>query len=172
MLLAWRNLPDVTEYMFTDDPIAPQEHAIWFERLLADPHRRPWIITHDGNDVGLVVIYDIDRRHRRCHWGFYIAPSGSRRQGIFSAAAFAVLDHVFDKMGLNKVCGEVLATNRAAIAAHEALGFGRDGVLREHLIKHRVAMDVIALSLLKRDWDHWKTALADKLRERGHLQCR
>ena len=39
-LLVWRNQPEIARWMYSDHPIAPEEHARWFEGALADPRRR------------------------------------------------------------------------------------------------------------------------------------
>ena len=49
---AWRNLPSVARFMYSDRTIPAAEHAAWFQRVLDDPACTYWIITCDGADVG------------------------------------------------------------------------------------------------------------------------
>jgi RimJ/RimL family protein N-acetyltransferase len=64
-LLAWRNSPEVSAYMYTDHPISPEEHARWFAGIAGDPRREYRIIEVDGVPAGLANFYDIDRVQRR-----------------------------------------------------------------------------------------------------------
>ena len=65
-ILAWRNSDEVRPYMYTDHKISQDEHDRWFAGIPGDRRRRYWIIQMDGLDVGLINLYDIDERHRRC----------------------------------------------------------------------------------------------------------
>ena len=58
--------------MYTDHHISPEEHARWFETLDSDQQRKYWIIESNSVPVGLVNLYDIDQRNKRCSWAFYL----------------------------------------------------------------------------------------------------
>ena len=79
-LLAWRNLPEIARWMYSDHVIGADEHARWFAGALADPGRRYWIITVDGEPVGLANLYDIDRQLGRAAWAYYLADPGVRER--------------------------------------------------------------------------------------------
>lgn len=48
MLRTWRNLPEISRYMYTDHFITAKEHEAWFRRALSAPARRYWIINCKG----------------------------------------------------------------------------------------------------------------------------
>ena len=58
-LREWRNLPEISRWMYSDHAISAEEHARWFEAALKDPRRCYWIIEVDGAPVGLANLYDI-----------------------------------------------------------------------------------------------------------------
>ena len=60
--------------------------------------------------------------------------------------------HVFEELALDKLCCEVLATNEGVVKMHERYGFQVDGVLRRHVIKAGVRIDVVTMSLLRDEW--------------------
>jgi len=167
LVRSWRNAPHVARYMYTDQWISPEAHAAWFERALADPTRRYWIIVADGADIGLANLYDLQGAHRRCSWAFYIGAPEIRGKGIGTFVEYSVLSYVFDRLGLAKLCCEVLAENEPVWRMHEKYGFAIEGRYRRHICKGGVFHDVIALAMLAEDWARVKPAMRQKLVDRG-----
>jgi UDP-4-amino-4,6-dideoxy-N-acetyl-beta-L-altrosamine N-acetyltransferase len=165
----WRNDPEVRRYMYTDHEIGVQEHCAWFARIVHDPTCRYWVISCDGESVGLLYLHDIDIRNKHCYWGFYTSGPSVRGKGVGSFAEFFVLRHVFEELQFHKLCGEVLASNQAVINMHKKFGFVQDGVLRRHILKDGVFEDVVCISILREEWDAKKAELELKLRSKGVL---
>lgn len=163
----WRNLPEVRKYMLTDHIIGPEEHARWFEGIGKDHTCRYWVIHRDGEDVGLIHLYDINERHKRCYWGFYIVSPDRRGKGAGSFAWYCVLKYAFEGLQLNKVCSEVLASNQTSVDMHKGFGFVQEGVYRQHVLKDGVLVNVICLGMLREEWVKHKGAVEDKLRAKG-----
>jgi UDP-4-amino-4,6-dideoxy-N-acetyl-beta-L-altrosamine N-acetyltransferase len=164
---AWRNNPEVRKYMYTDHEIGPEEHHAWFSRILRDPSCKYWITVCDGEDVGLLYLYDIDTRNRRCYWGFYTTSLNVRGKGIGSFAEFSVLRFVFDHLQLQKLCGEVLASNQAVLNLHKKFGFVQEGLFRKHVLKAGGFADVVCIAILREEWDAKKAELELRLRAKG-----
>ena len=169
-LLAWRNAPHVARYMYTDHHISPEEHARWFETLDSDQQRKYWIIESNSVPVGLVNLYDIDQRNKRCSWAFYLGAEEGRGAGIGSQVEGAILVHVFETMGFNKLCCEVLESNEAVWNMHLKFGFLKEGLLRQHIWKDGAFQNVVALAMTADDWRAQKqtprmTRLLERLRE-------
>lgn len=165
----WRNSPEVARYMYTDHFITPEEHDAWFRSILNNPSCRYWIIEWNGRGVGVAHIYAIDRRHRRCSWGLYLASPEVRGQGVGAAVQYLVLRHAFEDLGLNKVSCEALAGNQRALALYRNFGFQEEGRLREHVIKNGRPADVVLLALLRAQWERQRPAMEQRLRDRGLL---
>lgn len=169
MLLHWRNLPEVAKYMYTDHIITPEEHDAWFQRMPHDSTRRFWIIVCDGIDVGLVNIYGLDHQNRRCDWAFYVADPSARGKGVGSFVEYSILCYAFDELGLNKLCCEVLDFNEAVVSMHKSFGFQQEGLFREHIIKNGQPFDVVALSILRKEWEAKRPDIEARLRSKGLL---
>jgi len=165
----WRNLPEVAKYMYTDHLITPEEHEIWFQRILQNPTCRYWIIVCDGQDVGVVNLYDINVRNKRCYWAFYVASPDVRGKGVGSFVEYSVLHYVFDELGLNKLCCEVLSFNEAVTNMHKSFGFKQEGLFRQHVIKGETPADIVCLAMLHQDWESLKTDTENRLRQKGLL---
>lgn len=163
----WRNLPEVARFMFTDHVVTPEEHAAWFDRALRDATCRYWIIVADGEDIGLANLTGIDHHHGRCSWGMYLASPLARGSGIGSYVLHFLLSYAFESLQLNKVSCEILAMNEASLAMSAALGFTREGVLREHRRKGSELHDVVQFSMLRREWVTRRPDIEERLRRKG-----
>jgi len=155
--------------MFTDQLITVEEHQVWFQHMMVDTSVMYWIVGYDGRDVGVLNISGIDRRNRRCYWGFYLADPEVRGKGIAGYVEYWIMRYVFDELGLNKLCGEVLASNQAVADMHVSFGYTREGLLREHVMKRGAPEDVICLSVLYREWEALRPKIEGRLRRRGML---
>ncbi len=161
-VLAWRNSPAVAAYMYTDHAISPDEHA------LSAKDRRYWIIEDDAFPVGLANITGLDPARRRCEWAYYLGEASVRGRGVGAAVEFIVIDHVFSRLGLNKLWCEVLVDNEAVWRLHESFGFTREAHYRDHVFKAGRFQDVIGLGLLAADWAKARAACADRLAQKGY----
>lgn len=170
MIRVWRNMPEVSKFMYTDHYITPEEHERWFQRITTDPTCRYWIIVCDEVDVGLVNIYNLDHRNQRCYWAFYIADPRARGKGVGSFVEYSVLRYVFDHLGLNKLCCEVLSFNQGVIDMHKRFGFQEEGLFREHIFKGGTYYDVVALAILRKEWEALKPEIEERLRRKGLIR--
>lgn len=166
-LLAWRNQPEVAEWMYSDHAISAEEHARWFAAAMADPRRRYWVIESDGTPVGLANLYDLAPEHGRTAWAYYLADPSTRGRGIGAYVEYWVIEQVFGELGLEKLWCEVLIGNEPVWRLHEGFGFQREALFRGHVNKHGVATDVVGLGLLKSDWAARRAASRERLRSRG-----
>jgi UDP-4-amino-4,6-dideoxy-N-acetyl-beta-L-altrosamine N-acetyltransferase len=161
MIRGWRNLPEVHKYMFTDHQISPDEHDRWFRTVVNSPHNRYWIVVYDNEDIGLANIYDVDERNKRCYWGRYIAAPDLRGKGIGTYVEYWMLQYVFDMLQMNKLCTQVLAFNEVVLKMHKRFGFHQEGLLREHIFKGGQPYDVVALAMLRNEWEEKKSELKE-----------
>ncbi|MBI4789814.1 MAG: UDP-4-amino-4,6-dideoxy-N-acetyl-beta-L-altrosamine N-acetyltransferase [Chloroflexi bacterium] len=163
----WRNKPEIARYMYTEHVISEQEHDRWFARITSDPTCHYWIIAVDDRDVGLVNIYDLDLRNKRCYWAFYVAEEGLRGRGVGSFVEYAILSYVFEQIGLEKLCCEVLAFNEPVVEMHKKFGFQVEGKFRSHIWKDGQFVDVFSLGIMRREWESEQARLETDLRQKG-----
>jgi UDP-4-amino-4,6-dideoxy-N-acetyl-beta-L-altrosamine N-acetyltransferase len=167
-LLAWRNSPAVSAYMYTDHHISPDEHARWLAAALAAPDRRYWTIEDDGSPVGLANLVNIDRGRSRCEWAYYLGEASVRGRGVGAAVELLVLDYVFGTLKLNKLWCEVLLENEPVWKLHESFGFQREALYRQHVFKAGRFQDVVGLGLLAPEWEKARPACAERLAQKGY----
>ena len=165
----WRNKPAIAKFMYTDHEISAEEHEKWFSQITRDPTRRYWIIVCDDKDVGLVNIYNLDLRNKRCYWAFYVAEEGMQGKGVGSFVEYSILSYVFNQLKLRKLCCEVLDFNESVVAMHKKFGFQVEGKFRDHIWKRGKFIDIYCLGILREEWEAEKEALAARLRQKGIL---
>lgn len=149
MVLRWRNHPAVRRHMYTSREIGREEHDRWFERCASDPGRFLLIHERGGSPTAYASFFRHAQAHR-AEWGFYVAPGAPKGSG--RAMAHDAFRFAFDTLGLHKICGEVIASNVASVGFHQALGFTREGVLRDQYFDGSRYHDVLCFGLLEPDW--------------------
>lgn len=167
MVLAWRNAPEVAAHMYTDHVVTPEEHARWIAAVLHADDRRYWIVQMDDHPVGLANVVRIDRANRRCEFGFYLGEASARGTGAAAAGMYILIRQAFDGLGLQRLTGEAMAENEAAIRLYRSLGFQQEGRLRAHVRRSGAFHDVIAFGLLAADWATEQGVVEARLRARG-----
>ena len=153
MILRWRTLPEVTAYMYTDFKPSMEKQREWRDKIADDSTRKDWIIVVDGEEVGLVTICKIDMINKRCEWAYYLGSPNVRGKGIGRNVEMNILEYVFDKMGLNKLCCEVFCSNEIVIKIHEKYGSKVEGTRHKHIFKNNEYHDIVEMGILKEEWE-------------------
>jgi len=171
-IVRWRNLPEVYRGFIEYEPLGTVQQTAFLAGLTPNGGRRLWLINardhpqgtdekkarpaRDAIPVGTVGIMDLDWRNRRCEFGpIFIGELEYRGRGIAKDAEILVLDYCFNHLGLHKVIAHVTESNAEVIALHEAAGFKRDILLRDHIFRQGRFEGLYLLS-----------CLADEFRER------
>ena len=151
-IVRWRNMPAVYRGFIEYEPLSAAAQAAFLASLTPGGDRRLWLInarenvatTDTGNahraggtvPVGTVGIMHLDWRNRRCEFGpIFIGEMEYRGRGIAKEAEILVLDYCFNHLGLHKVIAHVPESNAEVIPLHEAAGFRRDILLRDHIFR-------------------------------------
>ncbi len=145
-----RNQPSVRTSMYTDHEIGVDEHRSWLQRLRNDPKQIVFIVLIEDKVAGAVSISDLDRRHRKSDWAFYL--DENQRGGLGAALEFALINFAFDDLQLEKLNCEVIETNPAVVRMHKRFGFEEEGFRRSNIEKDGERIGVHFLGLVKADW--------------------
>jgi diamine N-acetyltransferase len=152
-IVRWRNLPEVYGGFIEYEPQSTLRQAAFQDSLTPNGSRRLWMINardpavadgraeaslqRAGTPVGTVGIMDLDWRNGRCEFGpIFIGELAYRRRGIAKEAEILVLNYCFNHLRLHKVIAHVPESNSDVIGLHEACGFRRDILLREHIFRN------------------------------------
>jgi ribosomal-protein-alanine N-acetyltransferase len=118
-------------------------------RKLANPSTR-WGITDrtSGQLLGTCGLFKWNRNWRSCALGYELAQA-AWGQGLMQEALDCVLDWGFEHMALNRVEAQVAPQNTASIKRLEALGFVREGLLRQAGFWLGAHRDLLQYALLR-----------------------
>jgi len=172
-LYAWRNSPEVAAFMYSDHPIAPEEHARWFAGIAGDARRDYRVIVVDGAPAGLANFADIDRAQGRAGWAYYLADPSVRGKGVGGYVEFLMIERAFGEpkdggLGLRKLWCEVLITNEPVWKLHQKFGFLQEALFRGHVVKDGRPVDVMGLGLLAEEWPAVRPAMVERLERLGY----
>lgn len=169
-IVRWRNDPAVYKGFIEYEPLSIDAQERFMATLTPGGNRRLWLINArdakaeppyqkrvrpaaDAIPVGTVGIMEIDRRNRRCELGpIFIGELEYRGRGVAFDAERLVLDWCFNHLGMHKVYAHVVESNAQALAFHEKLGFARDVLLREHILRAGRFEGVHHLSCLEEEF--------------------
>ncbi|MCK8493081.1 UDP-4-amino-4,6-dideoxy-N-acetyl-beta-L-altrosamine N-acetyltransferase [Spirosoma sp. RP8] len=163
LVRTWRNMPEVSQYMYTSEMITYEQQASWFARIKNDSTCRYWVITYNNQKVGLASITGISHTLSSCYWAFYLGDVTIRKGGLGAKVEFNVLDYVFSELKLNKLRCEVMTFNEKVISMHEKFGFRREAYYRQHVKKDGIWQDVVSLAILKSEWESYRTVMQNKI---------
>jgi len=152
-MAAWFNNPDIRRNLsrLWSMSLAEMEH--WFDEQSADKWPRIYAIeTTHGQHIGRIGIHNVDWRNRTAGLGIVVGEPACWDKGYGTDAVRALLCHIFDQMGLNRVSLTVLADNQRAIRCYEKCGFVREGRLRQAGYRDGQYLDELVMAVLREDY--------------------
>jgi len=108
-------------------------------------------IFYQGNIAGCIGLHSIDWENKKTSIGYWLG-SEFQGRGIMTRSCKAIINHIFNDLGLNRVEIRAAVMNRRSRAVPERLGFTQEGTIRraEWLYDHYV--DHVVYGLLKEEW--------------------
>lgn len=150
-ILKWRTSEHVTKYMFTDIEYNLDNQKCWFESISRDVTSKYWVIASKGQLFGLISLTNIDLNNLRAYWAYYI---GDTQYNLVGAMIGPYLyNYAFQKLGLHKLLGEVMAHNENVRKIHLNYGCTEVGHYREHIHKNGSFHDVYMYEMLANEWN-------------------
>lgn len=108
----------------------------------------------NGKTIGMVVAGPFDWKNRKTEVGWKtFASFEDRMKNDTFDAAIALLNYLFNELGMNCVYGTLMEENFFAQKLLRKLRFSIDGVLRERLFKSGKYHNMIAVSLLRSEFN-------------------
>jgi RimJ/RimL family protein N-acetyltransferase len=157
LLTRWLFDPDVLHWLqlSEDPPELRTEEAVRerFERMQADPFTETWRIdTAEGRPIGQIELVDIHPIQRRAEMHLFIGEKDSWGRGYGTRAVRRLLGHAFDDLVLRRVFAMADADNARVIRCFERCGFAREGLLRQHRLRHGQPVDMVVMGVLDEEY--------------------
>jgi UDP-4-amino-4,6-dideoxy-N-acetyl-beta-L-altrosamine N-acetyltransferase len=154
LILKWRTSADVTRYMFTDIDYDPDAQRKWYQKLLTDRSSQYWMISYNGQDIGVIYLNAIDHANRHCEWGYYIGEASARSLG--GLIPLYLYNYVFHELKFLKIIAQVMEGNDNVMKLHEMFGYRLVGRYEKHIYKYGAYHDVLIYELLESTWNSLK----------------
>ena len=156
VLIAYEDDPEMHQRLFEERPPSGAALGRRAESDYADRaagSRATLTVLADGSDrcVGQLSVHDLDWEHARGELSLWIAP-GARRRGLGSASLRLACAWLFEPAVAWPGCScSSSPTTYAMLGTAARAGFRDEGVLRGHLRRRGVRLDVAVLSRLAAD---------------------
>lgn len=134
------------EYLHDSRTFTMEETRAWF--YATNPYF--WIIWSEGNRVGYFRLSNFSPANHNIYIGADIHRN-YQGKGFAQEAYKKFIPLLFEVYHLNKISLEVLATNERAVHLYKKLGFVKEGVKRQEVLKDDKYIDSIIMSILKDD---------------------
>lgn len=163
-ILEWRN--DARTSFLGPRKIQFADHVEWVQRTKLDTSTFFWVMDFGKTVVGTISLYDIDFEHRRAQYGRLLVAPEHRECHFADEAMLILLDYAFHALILNRVYGQILGYNRAAINQIKSVGFMIEGCLCEHVWLGKQFEDVMSVAILAGHYEFVRGILWRELREK------
>ena len=108
------------------------------------------ITSNEGEDVGLVDLFDFDPKNKRVGLGILILDK-ERGNNYGTEALEVIVNYTFKNFGVNQVYANVLEDNPASIRLFEKLGFTHTTTKKDWIFEDGVFKDEYLFQLIKKD---------------------
>lgn len=153
-----RNMESIYKHFYEYHPVSLESQRRWINDHDDLPNEKFFGIEYIGETnklIGTVGVYHIDWRNRKAEWGrFFINKDGLIIPHAGKIVESIILDYVFNYLNLNRLYCEVLESNTKVIELHKSFGFIEEGVFREFIYKDGEYVDVVALGMLRSDFNN------------------
>lgn len=114
----------------------------------------------DDELIGFLEIGEVLWTHRNSWLAIGIGAREHWGRGYGREAIELALDFVFQELNLHRIQLTVFSYNDRAVALYERLGFRREGVYREFLLRDGQHHDMYLYGLLAREWNGRRETIA------------
>jgi RimJ/RimL family protein N-acetyltransferase len=150
-LFCWANDVAAARLDFAYRPIDLISHRQWCENVGKDPARIVFAIrrTAEPAIIGYVQIININSVHGSADLGIRIGEERFRSQGFGKEALELALKFCWNHLNLHRIQLTVFKHNQRAINVYKALGFKKEGLLRQAAFIDGERIDLIVMAVLR-----------------------
>ena len=140
-----------------------QEHSARFEQALEELDEIPFAVIVDGREVGSTRFLAIAPEHRRAEIGWTWLARRVWGSGANVETKLLLLEHAFERCGVQRVEFKTDARNLRTRGALLALGARFEGVFRKHMLLPSGPRDSAWYAIVDDDWPEVKKRLLRRL---------
>lgn len=135
-------------------PRTPSAIQRWFDHVDRPHNEYTFVIRllYTEEPVGVVMLDAIQWTHRAAYVAIGIGEPAYRGRGYGEEAMRLTCGFAFGELNLHRLSLTVFSYNLPAIRLYEKLGFRREGVMREALLRAGQRYDLLLYGLLAAEW--------------------
>ena len=149
------NLPRLSPWMpWAVDDYSIDHCNLWIQKSLSEfaaDGRFNTIIFYQSKPAGAIGFHNLDTVNRSAEIGYWVGAEFEGR-GIITRCCRAVIDHLFETVGVNRVQINCNVENVKSRAVPERLGFKLEGTLRQVEFVHDRYGDWAVYGMLRDEW--------------------
>lgn len=134
------------EYLHDSRIFTLEETINWFNKT--NPNF--WVIWYEGERIGYFRTSNYSDSNQNIYIGADLHKD-YRGKGLAYQSYCEFIPTLFNSLNLHKISLEVLVTNERAIKLYEKIGFIREGIKRDEVMKNNKWIDSILMSILIND---------------------
>lgn len=149
VLMELNNRKEISDFVVGNPKkVDLKQQLEWMNKLDKEINTVRRMIIYNQKTVGTIIISSIDNENSVGNMNIKVLPE-YQGFGIGKKSIKLACDFAFDELNLYCLTANVLQYNAASYNLFKSVGFHKDGVLRERIIKNGKRHNLIALSLLK-----------------------
>jgi RimJ/RimL family protein N-acetyltransferase len=152
--------PEILRYMSY-----PGDFDRWFEAAVAATEEVPFAVLFGGGAVGSTRYMNYAPEHRRVEIGWTWLRRSAWGTGANVETKLLLLEHAFERVGVQRVEFKTDARNLRTRGALLALGAQFEGIFRKHMILPGGPRDSAWYAIVDDDWPVLKERLRRRLEE-------
>jgi RimJ/RimL family protein N-acetyltransferase len=141
----------------------PGDFDRWFDDAIAASAEVPFAVVVDGREVGSTRYLNFAPEHRRVEIGWTWLRRSEWGTGANVETKFLLLEHAFERHGLQRVEFKTDARNQQTRGALLALGARFEGIFRKHMILPSGPRDSAWYGVTEDDWPAVKERLTERI---------
>jgi RimJ/RimL family protein N-acetyltransferase len=145
----------------------PGDFDRWFDEALAATAEVPFAVVVGGREVGSTRYLNFVPEHRRVEIGWTWLRRSAWGTGVNVETKLLLLEHAFERHGLQRVEFKTDARNLRTRGALLALGARFEGIFRKHMILPTGPRDSAWYAIVEDDWPAAKERSLRRLEARA-----
>ncbi|WP_416305809.1 GNAT family N-acetyltransferase [Neptunicella sp. SCSIO 80796] len=146
LLRGWRNDPQVSQFMLSQELISKEQQTAWFNKIQRDPAQQHWLIYYKQQPIGsanIKAIYQGQtlRNATTIEPGLYIGDKRYRGNLLAFAPTLLINDYCFEQLKVKQLHAVVKQSNQAALNYNLKLGY-----------KIQKQAELVEITLTERDY--------------------
>ena len=150
--------PEIFRYMTW-----PGDFDRWFEEALAAPGDVPFAVVGPGGEAGSTRYLGYAPEHRRIEIGWTWLRPSAHRSGVNVEAKLLLLEHAFERCGMQRVEFKTDARNLRVRGALLGIGCTFEGIFRKHMVLPDSIRDSAWYAIVDDDWPTVRPMLERKI---------